>query len=67
MITFAKMRRARPFSKQTCDALPKRGRVQSNPCDLLNSKLACWLMGLAYVQTVLQVVWAGRIANRSIG
>jgi hypothetical protein len=67
MITFAKMRRAGLFSKQICDALPKRGQVQSNPCGLLNSKLACWLMGLAYVQTVLQVIWAGRIGNRSIG
>jgi hypothetical protein len=33
----------------------------------LNSKLACCIMGLDYVQTVLQVVWAGRIANGSIG
>jgi hypothetical protein len=66
-VDVVKVRRAGLFSKQTCDALLNRGQVQSNPCGLLDNKLTCWLMGLAYIQTVLQVVWAGRIANRSIG
>src|SRR5271168_1753149 len=65
-VDIVKVRRAGLFSKQTCDALPNRGQVQSNPCGLLNSKLTCGSIGLAHIQTVLQVVWAGRIANRSI-
>jgi hypothetical protein len=57
-VDVVKVRRARLFSKQTCDALPNRGQVQSNPCGLLDSKLTCWSMGLAYIRTV---VIAGRI------
>src|SRR5947207_15928757 len=55
-IDVVKVRRAGLFSKQTCDALPNRGQVQSNPCGLLDSKSTCRSIGLAYIQTVLQVV-----------
>jgi hypothetical protein len=49
------MRRAGLFSKQTCDALPNRGQVQSNPCGLLNSKLTCRSIGQAYIQGVVKI------------